>query len=103
MKRGMLLAWRCRTLPLRKFTPVPPLPAPSMRNPRRMTVILAVAMVTPLAHNVARIPPPVPAQSMVIDLVIVMVAKQSASPNLIRRDALILERAEATGLQVWVL
>src|ERR1700746_106780 len=100
----MVTLSRCSENPLVKLTPMRPVLAPLIVRFFRFTTMVPgvpVALSLTLMPLVpaARIEPSVPAQSMVIDLVIVTVPKPPGSRQLISPPAAVFEIAPANVLQ----
>src|SRR5262245_21053013 len=73
--------------------PVEPSTCPLIEKPRRMTLMPAAAMVTPLPPDAVRIEANVPVQSMVTDLVMRTELNAPASRQLISPLSLVFARA----------
>src|SRR5262245_13610772 len=84
--------------PLMKLIPIAPLPAPSISSARRTTTMPAPLTLTPVVPLLARIPPGMPAQSMVMDFVMVTVPNPPGSRQLITPEAAVFIMAPAKVL-----
>src|SRR5687768_4225502 len=88
---------RCSVPPLSRWTPILPVPAPLIARLRNVTTALAPLITTPLTCGL-RTDPGVPAQSIVIELLIMTDPKPPGSRQLISPPTAVFEIAPAKVL-----
>src|SRR5262249_290258 len=91
-KPKILLCSTCTAAAAMTLIPIRPVPMPSMSRPRRLTTTPAPLTLIALVPA-ARMPPNVPVQSMVIDLVIVTAPNPPGSRQLMMPPATVFEMA----------